>query len=91
MKNKKLKELYRQLMNTKLNYMRPGEYQLVEIYEAVKSRFSDLCDDKIICAKVCSHGSLQPEWQHRVRNALNNLKSEGVVSKGNGHGCWIIH
>jgi hypothetical protein len=92
MRNKKLKALYRELMNTKLNFIKPGGYLLNEIYAAVKNQFPELCDDKLICAKVCSQGTQNPEWQHRVRNALQNLKAAGhSVSKGESRGYWIIH
>ena len=92
MKNKKLKVLYRQLMDTRLNFMKPGRYHLDEIYEAVKNQYKELCNDKIICANVCTQGTQNPEWQHRVRNALQNLKAAGQsVSKGESRGYWIIH
>lgn len=91
MKNKKLKKLYRLLMDTKLDFMPPGRYHLNEIYEAVKNQYKELCDDRIICADVCSHGTQNPEWQHRVRNALQNLKAAGQsVSKAESRGYWIL-
>jgi hypothetical protein len=92
MKNKKLKQLYQEVMKARFHFMEPGRYHIDEIYEAVKNQFKDLCDDKIICAKICSQGTQTPEWQHRVRNALQNLKAAGqVVSKGESRGYWIIH
>ena len=91
MPHNKLSELYSQLINTKFNFIRRGEHHLQDIYREVKLKFPVLCDDNILCSKICSQGTQNPEWQHRVRAALGRLKSkDGLVSKSGRRGYWFF-
>ena len=86
-----LEELYRQLVSTEFNFMLRGSHSLRDVYRTVKIRFRDLCDDNLLCSEICSSGGNSPEWQHRVRAALQALKSpSGPVSKSGKHGYWIF-
>lgn len=57
---------------------------LADIYCSVQARFPSDCDD----ADVCNHeiGS-RPEWQHRVRQALDSLhnKQKKITAASRGH------
>lgn len=86
-----LKQLYQELLDSKFRFMSRGEQHLHDVYQAVKERFPDLCDDTYLCRDNCSRGHDQPEWKHTVRKALDRLKaSSGPVSKGNTN-YWIFN
>jgi hypothetical protein len=87
-----LAELYAELMASKFNFMPPGEHHLHEVHRAVQGRFAELCDDTVLCKQTCTEGTAGPEWQHRVRAALQALKSSyGTVVKSRRHGYWTFH
>ena len=60
-----------------------GNQEFHDVYLAVKQRFPHFCDDLLLCSEVCTDGNDTPEWQHRVRAALETLKRAMVVLKGN--------
>ena len=84
-----VKELYKRLMETKFSFISSGHYHIQTIYNKVKLQFPDLCEDYYLCIDSCSDGDYQPEWKHRVRAALGNLKEKSLVKKGS-HGYWVI-
>lgn len=67
-----------------------GEIALKKIYGIVKETYPDLCDDNVLCKDICTQGANQPEWKHRVRTVLYQMKGHGVVEKSNRRGFWII-
>lgn len=67
---------------------RHGEITLAEIYQAVKERYSMLCDDTYLCPHYRSR-SPQPEWKHTVRGVLDTLKKKGVITN-RGNQIWIF-
>ncbi len=84
-----LAELYGKLMASKFNFMPAGERHLHDVHRAVKDRFPELCDDTVLCIQTCTEGTEGPEWQHRVRAALQAQKSlSGPVIKITRHGFW---
>src|SRR6516162_1886893 len=86
-----LAELYAALMAARFGFMPVGQHHLRDIHQAVRARYSHLCDDAVLCRDICTEGTDAPEWQHRVRAALQNLKSSGVsVRKGSERGYWIF-
>ena len=89
--NHALEELYRVLMDAQFGYMPRGEVHLKRVYNAVKERHSELCDDSYLCSASCKDGTNSPEWKHVVRAVLKNIQSRGgPVSKGNSHGLWLF-
>jgi hypothetical protein len=41
------------------------------------------------CSENCRKGNNQPEWNHTVRSALNNLRSIDAAIRHSGHrGYW---
>ena len=70
----KLEQLYRNLAETELNFMAPGDYLLKEILDQVKMKFPELCNDAYLCIQHCLSGSKGPEWEHRVRSYLSSKK-----------------
>jgi hypothetical protein len=45
----------------------------VEIRNAVKQHFPQLCNDAILCTDEYPH---RPEWEHQLRHALDYLKNK---------------
>src|SRR5437764_525409 len=87
-----LAELYAELMALKFNFMPRGEHHLQDIHRAVQDRFPQLCNDTVLCIQSCTEGAEGPEWQHRVRAALQALKAwSGPVLKSHRHGYWIFN
>lgn len=71
--------------------MGTGEFTLEEIYRAVKQKRPDLCDDTYLCSTNCKHGHNHPEWMHRVRAALYEIKQKpGSRIKNARRKHWII-
>ena len=64
-----------------------------DVYRAVKKRFRALCDDTVLCKQTCHKSTNKgPEWQHRVRSALHQLKSlSGPVVKSQRYGYWTFN
>lgn len=82
-------ELYRRLCESKFSFVERGEKTIADVYLAVKSKYAALCRDEIRCRDVCGTQKVQPEWQHRVRSALNAVKSDdGPVRKGDKKRLW---
>lgn len=87
-----LAELYAELMALKFNFMPVGEHHLRDVHQAVQGRFPQLCDDTVLCTQTCTKGTEGPEWQHRVRAALQAVKtSSGPVLKSERRGYWIFN
>jgi hypothetical protein len=87
-------KLYRKLTHSAFDFMPQGEHHLQEVHRAVRDCFPDLCDDTVLCKETCKKGTNGPEWQHRVRAALNALKSKsGPIRKSprcNWRNYWIF-
>src|SRR5437868_6260057 len=89
--NHALEELYRDLMDRRFDFMPRGEHHLRRVYQGVKERHSELCDDSYLCSASCRDGTNSPEWQHVVRAVLKNIQSRGgPVTKGRSHGLWVF-
>ena len=69
------------------NKKRKGQYHIEELYNIVKSEFSGLCDDNCVEAKGYEN---MPKWKHVVRCAIQELKKNRVIRKGNMRGCWYF-
>ena len=67
------KLLYRQLRETELACVPPGFQDTSDVYDLVEAKYPELCDDSILCRDVCSTGSTQPEWKHRLRTVQQSL------------------
>lgn len=87
-----LADLYGKLMASKFRFMPPGTHHLHDIHREVKDHFPELCDDAVLCVQTCTEGTDGPEWQHRVRAALQAQKSSsGAVVKGKQYGYWTFN
>ena len=85
-----LEALYQELVRSRFTFVGRGELDLAVIYGATKREYPALCDDSYSCRDNCSGGHDQPEWKHVVRKALDRLKNQGRVFRGNRRGTWII-
>lgn len=90
---KKLTELSENLKKCYLDFIPRGEQNLDFIYELVQRKFSNLCDDDFKCTHRKNVVTFtQPEWKHRVRGVLDDLKNDpdsGVV-KLEKRGFWMF-
>lgn len=67
-------QLYQRLVDSEFECVPAGAYKNEEIYEIVEATYPGLCDDSILCEDVCSNGSHEPEWKHRVRAARQSIQ-----------------
>jgi len=67
-----------------------GEIALTTIYDIVQEQYPVLCDDGVLCKDICTQGANQPEWKHRVRTVLYQLKKQEVIEKSSRRGYWIV-
>jgi len=63
-----------------------GPRTIHEVYQEISRRLPKYCDDSVICD--CSSTPRGPEWQHRIRGALQDLRSKGVVAYDREHRVW---
>jgi hypothetical protein len=82
--------LYQKLMNSQFSFLPDGQHHIKNIYSETKSQLGNLCNDSLLCSQNCKNGNNQPEWMHIVRNALQKLKSQGIIKRGNQHGYWVF-
>ena len=88
----KLKTLYQNLHESRFDFVPVGEHQIDDIYRFVQQRFSGLCDDSYLCSENCRQGHNRPEWQHRTRAALWDLKKRfDQIDSGSQRGAWQFH
>jgi len=84
-------QLYRELVDSCFNFIERGTKEINEIYDSVKHRFPTLCDDDYPCLHRKHNGSLQAEWKHRVRSALQACKKKSCnVFFSGRRGYWIF-
>jgi hypothetical protein len=68
-------QLYRELVDSRFNFIDRGTIEINEIYDAVKRQYLDLCDDEFTCVHQQNVGIGQSEWKHVVRSAMNRSKA----------------
>lgn len=84
-------QLYRELVESRFNFIGRGPRKINEIYESVQHRFPGLCDDDSPCLHMRNDAMPQPEWKHAVRRALNACKNRGDdLDFGGRRGLWIF-
>ena len=89
MEQEKLDRLANILIESEFTCMPRGTFNTKEIYEVVKKNYPEFCNDDFLCIDHCKGGGNQPEWQHRVRGVLHNLKNKSDrVRKSGNHGEW---
>lgn len=83
--------LYRELVDSRFQFIERGTIEINDIYDAVKREFGNLCDDEYPCTHRQNIGLLQPEWKHAVRRALDRSKRIYDNIEGSGRkGYWIF-
>jgi len=87
-------ELKPELERTDMSCVPEGVHHLQDIYRYVQLAYPLMCDDSIICREVHNSPHNSPEWKHRVRSALGDLKNipESRISKPDElqRGYWKI-
>jgi hypothetical protein len=66
-------QLLKELINTEFVFIQRGVIEINEIYDVVKVKFNDLCDDNYLCSENCKNDNNEPEWKHTVLRALTWL------------------
>ena len=85
------RELYQNLIRTELSFVPRGRHHITCIYDCVRSKYPNLCDDSYLCSKNCKLGANQPEWKHIVRRALYALKEKSRhVKKEPQKSFWVF-
>lgn len=78
--NERARKVYGALIDSKFDFLnKPMELQ--EIYELVKARWPEFCNDGYLCIQNCKSGGGDPEWKHSVRSAVNSMKRKGIISQ----------
>ena len=86
------RELYQNLIRTELSFVARGRHHITGIYDCVRSKYPNLCDDSYLCSENCKAGADQPEWKHIVRGALDALKDKSQqIKKEPQRGFWIFN
>jgi hypothetical protein len=89
MNEEMLTKLSQALIESKFSFMPRGTFNTKTIYEVVQKRYPELCNDKYLCIEHCKSGHNQPEWKHRVRGVLDNLKKRSAIVRPNpNRGSW---
>jgi hypothetical protein len=87
-------ELYQNLIRTELSFVPHGRHHITVIYDCVRSKYPNLCDDSYLCSENCKSGDNQPEWKHKVRWALDALKDlkekSRHIKKEPQRGFWVF-
>ncbi|RWX52460.1 HNH endonuclease [Candidatus Electrothrix marina] len=85
-------DLYAALVGNELDFIQDGEINLKSIYQVVSSQYPELCDDSCLCKEICTQGANEPEWKHRVRTVLYQLKKKGKIRNlpERGRGIWFF-
>tara|TARA_R110001583_G_scaffold74336_1_gene205945 strand:- start:723 stop:1385 length:663 start_codon:yes stop_codon:yes gene_type:complete len=86
----KHKQLYKRLIEDELSFIPCGVIHLKSIYELVQKRYPLLCDDSCICRDICTKGTKEAEWKHRVRTVLYQLKKKGIIKSTEHRGFWVF-
>lgn len=68
-------QLYKELVDSRFQFVERGIREINEIYDAVNREYGDLCDDEFKCDHRSNIGIGRPEWNHTVRNALERVSS----------------
>ena len=82
------KELKKVLIASRFFFIPKGIHHLDVIYTYVKTSFPHLCDDEQTMSRNTGENYGQPEWQHYVRFALDDLKKVNVRKGKTGY--WTI-
>lgn len=72
-KGESYKKLYKRLRESEFGCVPAGFHETEDVYELVKERYPNLCDDNIPCRDVCGTDQDQPEWKHRTRTVQQVL------------------
>ena len=88
------RELYQNLIRTELSFVPRGRHYITCIYDCVRSKYPNLCDDSYLCSENCESGKDQPEWKHIARGALDALKDlkekSRHIKKDPQRGFWVF-
>jgi len=84
-------QLYRELVDSRFNFLDRGTIEIKDIYDVVQRQYPNLCDDDFPCVHRQNAVTSQPEWKHTVRTAL--LRSKRIYDEVNysgRRGFWIF-
>lgn len=84
-------QLYQELRESEFEFIANQPIHIHRIYEEVKNRHPELCDDEYLCSVCCRNGNDQPEWMHVVRGCIQALKSKNIAHRTGNVGEWIFH
>ena len=84
-------QLYRELVDSRFNFIERGTVEIGDIYNAVQRQYPHLCDDDFLCTHRQEAPTPQAEWKHIVRSALQRCKAppDTIVFSGR-RGYWVF-
>lgn len=86
-----LSQLYTALTENKFSFVPQGRHNIKDVYLSVQDRFPELCDDSYLCSENCKNGHNSPEWKHRVRAAIWEVKDVSeYVARDAERGFWVF-
>lgn len=89
----RVRELRRRLLQTDMTCIPPGRQSVSDtVFEAVKETYPRLCDDSYLCSDAHETGRENPEWQHVVHEALQQLadRENSRVRRDEELGTWLF-
>lgn len=84
-------QLYQKLRESEFAFLGIQPIHIHKIYEDVKNRYPELCDDEYLCSVCCKNGNDQPEWMHVVRGCIHALKLKNIAVRTGIGGEWVFH
>lgn len=88
----KVSKLRVQLLQAEMACVPPGRQHITEdIYPAVQSAYSTLCNDDYRCDDAHKKGQDQPEWHHAVRDIQQRIADQewGRIRRLDEYGMWL--
>ena len=84
-------QLYRELVDSRFNFLDRGTIEINDIYNAVHRQYPHVCDDEFLCVHQQNAAIPQAEWKHIVRSALQRCKApaDTIVFSGR-RGYWVF-
>jgi len=82
--------LFTRLTESEFKFIGKGEKTIEQIYEKVKKEYPVLCLDDFMCSENCKNGTNQPEWKHKVIDALKYTEINGFSVKKEGDNLWLF-
>jgi spore coat protein CotF len=62
-----------------LQALKQGKKTTAQLYEVLKRRCPEHCDDREKCTHYAVTKTYQPEWKHQARRVLDSMQKEFLI------------